>query len=98
MNEFFGYSELREMAIDAAKAKESMAYRIELIKTMCELPEANKSIHRVRWNDIPTEYFHMVAESPERYLPRTAEAFRFHFLRLVQSRPFGERVVDFAMA
>lgn len=97
MNEFFSYGELREMAIDAAKAKESMAYRIELIKAMCELPEANKSIHRVRWNDIPTKYFFMVAESPERYLPRTVEAFRFHFLRLVQSGPFGERVVDYAM-
>ena len=97
MNESFSYSDLREMAIDAAKANESMAYRIELVKAMCELPDANKSIHRVRWNDIPAEYFIMVAESPERYLPRTPEAFRFHFLRLVQSGPFGERVVAFAM-
>ena len=98
MNEFFSYDELKEMVIDAAKANDGMTYRIELVKAMCELPEANKSIHRVRWNDIPTEYFHMVAENPERYLPRTAEAFRFHFLRLVQSGLFGEHVVDFAIA
>lgn len=98
MNEYFSYEELREMAIEAANAGESMTYRVELIKAMCELPEANKSIHRVRWHDIPIQYFRLVAEDPERYLPRTAEAFRFHFLRLVQSGPFGERVVDYATA
>lgn len=98
MNEFFSYDELREMAIEAANAKESMAYRVELIKAMCELPEANKSIHRVRWNDIPLQYFWMVAEDPARYLPRDAEAFRFHFLLLVQSGPFGTHVVDHATA
>lgn len=98
MNENFSYDELREMAIDAANAGESMEYRIELIKGMCELPEANKSIHRVRWHDIPDKYFYTVAEDPERYLPRTADAFRFWFLRLVQGGLFGEHVVDFAKA
>ena len=97
-NENFSYNDLREMAIDAAKAGDSMEYRIELIKAMCELPEANKSIHRARWNDIPLEYFRLVAEDPERYLPRDAEAFRFHFLLLVQSGPFGTHIVDFAKA
>lgn len=98
-NEFFSYDELREMAVDAANAKESMAYRVELIKAMCELPEANKSIHHVRWNDIPIEYFRLVADNPERYLPETAEAFRFHFLRMVQSDPYaGKIVVDYATA
>lgn len=97
-NETFSYDELKEMAIDAARANESMDYRIELIKAMCELPEANKSIHRVRWHDIPREYFYTVAEDPERYLPRDAEAFRFWFLRLVQSGLFGTHVVDFAQA
>ena len=96
MNENFSYQELREMAIEAAEAKDSMEYRIELIKAMCELPEANRSIHRVRWNDIPVQYFGLVAESPSRYLPETAEAFRFHFLRLVQGGPFAEHVVDYA--
>lgn len=99
MNEFFSYDELKEMAIDAANAGESLEYRIELIKAICELPEANKSIHRARWNDVPLQYFRLVAEEPERYLPRTAEAFRFHFLRLVQSDPYaGEIVVDYATA
>lgn len=98
MNEFFTYDELREMAIEAANAKESMEYRVELIKAMCELPEANKSIHHARWNDIPIDYFLQVADNPERYLPKTAEAFRFHFLRLVQSDPYGKIVVDYATA
>jgi hypothetical protein len=35
---------------------------------------------------------------PERYLPRTAEAFRYWFLHLVQSGTFGIHVVDFAKA
>ena len=96
MNEYFSYDELREMAIDAAKAGDSIAYRVELIKAICELPEANKSIHRVRWNDIPNDYFLLVADNPERYLPRTAEAFRFHFLLLVQSDPYVASVVDYA--
>ena len=98
MNEFFTYDDLKEMAIDAARVNESMAYRIELIKGICELPEANKGIHRVRWHDIPGEYFYTVAENPERYLPRTAEAFRYWFLHLVQSGTFGIHVVDFAKA
>ena len=96
MNEHFTYNVLREMAIEAAAAKESMAYRVELIKAMCELPEVNKSIHRARWHDIPLQYFWMVAEDPQRYLPETAEGFRFHFLLLVQSSPYGDRVVDYA--
>lgn len=98
MNEFFSYDELREMAIEAANAGESLEYRIELIKGICELPEANKSIHRVRWNDIPIQHFILVAEEPERYLPRDAEAFRFYFLRLVEGGLFGTCVTDYATA
>lgn len=98
MNEFFSYADLKEMAIDAAKANDSMAYRIDLIRAICELPEANKSIHRVRWNDIPARYYYQVAENPERYLPRDAEAFRFWFLRLVREDSFAPCVVDFAKA
>ena len=98
MNEFFTYDELKEMLIDAANANESMDYRIELIKAICELPETNQSIHRARWHDIPRRYFVTVAVDPEFYMPRTAQAFRYWFLHLVQSGTAGIHVVDHAVA